>query len=410
LQARWRNDLLNIYQAALDRVAGDRAVMNWLMQHDPAPKPQAVVSIGKAAAAMMRGAQTALGQRLAAGLVLTRHGHGDSRLDKYGQILQFESAHPIPDASSLEAGHLLLEFIARQPAQYSLLFLLSGGASSLVEVLPPGCELADLQFLNQWLLASGLDIRTMNLVRSRCSRIKAGQLRHFLDERQARVLLISDVPGDDPAFVGSGLLHAFPPARLPQELPSALNRLMSEPAEYRGRDIPHHLVATNSDARHAAANAAQKLGYSVTIDYPFFDHDAEQVGRAFARQLQNARPGVHILGGESTVRLPSSSGRGGRNQHLALAAAGAIRGRKDLLILAAGTDGTDGQSEDAGAVVDGGTWDRAREAGFDPIRNLQQADSGSLLEATGDLIHTGPTGTNVMDLLIGLRVPATIST
>ncbi|WP_456375605.1 MOFRL family protein, partial [Thiolapillus sp.] len=88
----------------------------------------------------------------------------------------------------------------------------------------------------------------------------------------------------------------------------------------------------------------------------------------------------------------------------------AIRGRKDLLILAAGTDGTDGQSEDAGAVVDGGTWDRAREAGFDPIRNLQQADSGSLLEATGDLIHTGPTGTNVMDLLIGLRVPATIST
>jgi hydroxypyruvate reductase len=400
-----RDDLLKIYQAALARVAGEQAVAHWLTSHDPGPEPRAVVAIGKAAAAMMLGAKTVLGDRLAAGLVLTRHGHADPQLDRQASIVQFESAHPVPDASSLEAGNLLLAFIARQPARRPLLFLFSGGGSSLVEVLPGGCRLAHLQELNQWLLSGGLDIRTVNGVRSRFSCIKGGQLRSFLDGREAMVLFLSDVPGDNPAYVASGLLHALPPATLPEGLPPELrNRLHAQPAT-RSREIPHHLVAGNADAVLAAARAARELGHEVTADYPFFEREAAETGRAFARLLKQARPGVHILGGESTVSLPPSPGRGGRNQHLALAAAGEIQGREDILILAAGTDGSDGMSEDAGALVDGGTWARAYDEGLDPLLSLANADSGSLLQATGDLIHTGPTGTNVMDLLIGMRVP-----
>ena len=402
---RYRADLLAIYQAALARVAGDRAVFRWLKAHEPDPTPRAVVAIGKAAPAMMLGASKALGNRLAAGLVITRKGHVDSRLQGNPAIVQVESAHPVPDASSLEAGEHLLHFIASQPGNRPLLFLLSGGTSSLVEVLPEDRSLEDLQALNRWLLASGLDICSMNLIRSRLSRIKGGQLRRFLDGREAQALLISDVPGDDPAFVGSGLLYPPPgEASLPR-LPASLSDILVEPCFPEDTGIPHHIVAANSEAVAAAVETARRLGYQTAAGFPFLEGDAADRGRAFGRYMSQAEPGVYVMGGETTVKLPPSPGRGGRSQHLALAAAGEIRGREDILILAAGTDGSDGASDDAGALVDGGTWQRAADEGLDPLHALAVADSGSLLEATGDLVHTGLTGTNVMDLLIGLRVP-----
>ncbi len=401
----YRADLLALYQAALGRVAGDKAVSRWLKAHEPAPVPQAVVAIGKAASAMMFGACEVLGNRLAAGLVITRKGHADPRLVGQAAIVQLEAAHPVPDASSLAAGEQLLRFIATQPGDRPMLFLLSGGTSSLVEVLPEGRSLNDLQALNRWLLASGLDICSMNLVRSRLSRIKGGQLAHFLGGRAAQALLISDVPGDDPAFVGSGLLYPLPDEALLPPLPVSLSNILVEPCFLEDTGIPHHIVAANADAVDAAVEAARGLGYQTTASFPFLQGDAAEEGRAFGRYMRQAQPGVYVMGGETTVNLPPSPGRGGRCQHLAVAAAGEIRGRKDILILAAGTDGSDGNSNDAGALVDGGTWQRAADAGLDPGHALAAADSGSFLEATGDLVHTGPTGTNVMDLLIGLRVP-----
>jgi glycerate 2-kinase len=141
----------------------------------------------------------------------------------------------------------------------------------------------------------------------------------------------------------------------------------------------------------------------VQVHEPFVDGPAGPAGRRLARALLGGPPGLHIWGGETTVVLPDSPGRGGRNQHLALAAAIELSGRPDVLLLSAGTDGTDGPTDDAGALVDGATLERARDAGLTAAASLARADSGTLLEASGDLIRTGPTGTNVMDLILGWR-------
>ncbi len=366
----------------------------------------AAVAIGKAAPAMMRGAVQVLEEQLLQGLVITRKGYADLRLLYHPTIVQLESAHPVPDESSLLAGRFLLDFIERQPQDRPLLFLLSGGASSLVEVLPAEIGLTDLQRLNQWLLGSGLDIREMNNLRCRVSRIKGGGLLRYTRGRSARVLLISDVPGDDPAVIASGLLCPQKQKENLPVVPGWLSSLLVEEPVQGYAPLPHHLAATSAQAVKAAARRARVLDYPVHADYPPLRGDAAEQGAAFAGFLCGASPGVHILGGETTVVLPQRPGGGGRNQHLALAAAKALAGRDDVLLLSAGTDGSDGSSDDAGALVDGQTWKRAVEEGLDPELALQQADSGSVLEATGDLINTGPTGTNVMDLLIGLRLPS----
>ncbi len=401
---RYRRDLLDIYQAALQSVHGERAVARWLSQSDGASF--AMAAIGKAAPAMMQGALRALGERLLQGLVITRKGYADPRFASHERIIQMESAHPVPDESSLVAGQALLDFIRDQPEKQPLLFLISGGASSLVKVLPAGISLDDLQNLNRWLLGSGLDIHAMNSLRCRISEIKGGGLLGYIAHRPTTVLLVSDVPGDDPAVIGSGLLFPSPQGKLPAHLPEWLAALPMRPPVPEQTTVPqHHLVATSAQAVAAGAQKARSLGYVAHAGYPPMEGDAAEQGAAFARSLSEAPPGVHVVGGETTVVLPPHPGRGGRNQHLALAAAREIAGRDDLLVLAAGTDGSDGPGEDAGALVDGSTWQRARDEGFDPALALEQADSGSVLEATGDLISTGPTGTNVMDLLIGLKVP-----
>jgi hydroxypyruvate reductase len=163
-------------------------------------------------------------------------------------------------------------------------------------------------------------------------------------------------------------------------------------------------MASLRDAREAAAEEARHLGYRVHLNHALISADAANSGRRLALELLDSWPGVYVWGGEPSVELPSAPGRGGRNQHLALSAATVIEGRDDICFLSAGTDGTDGPGEDAGALVDGGTLGRARRAGFEAVDCLARADSGELLQASGDLIHTGPTGTNVMDLMLGLKL------
>jgi glycerate 2-kinase len=167
--------------------------------------------------------------------------------------------------------------------------------------------------------------------------------------------------------------------------------------------VTHHIVARLADALEAAAAAGRQLGHAVRLPPEFLHGEAATVGRQAARELLEGPPGLTIWGGETRVCLPDQPGRGGRNQHLALAAATILEGSADAWLLAAGSDGSDGPGEDAGALVDGGTLARGREWGLDPQRALREADSGTFLDAAGDLLHTGPTGTNVMDLLIGLR-------
>jgi glycerate 2-kinase len=400
-----RRGLLQVYRAALAAVDGRVRVREFLAAHAPATRR--VIAIGKAAAAMTLGALDAGGVERA--LVITKHGHGDPRLDALATIL--EAGHPVPDAASLAAGRALLEFIRSAPPGQPLLFLISGGASALAEVLPTGMTLEHLARLNAWLLGAGLDIAAMNRVRKRFSCIKQGRLALALGGRPVLCLLLSDVPGDDPAVIGSGPLVPDPDAAAPlPPLPEEMTALSAQCAPPPTGDDPcfaaieTHVLAANHDARTAAAQAATQHGWSVVVHDTLLTGDVADAARHVTETLEASAPALHVWGGETTVRLPAAPGRGGRCQHLALLVARSIAGRDDISLLAAGSDGSDGPGEDAGALVDGHTVQRGEDENFSLTESLAHADAGSFLEASGDLIATGPTGTNVMDLVLGLRV------
>ena len=404
-----RSDLLRIFSAGVAGVDGRAAVAGYLAQHS-LTHACSVVAIGKAAEAMALGAIDKLDGSLVDGLVISKPGHLDRPALEARGLTAMEGGHPLPDANSLNAGRALISFLSELPPDRALLFLISGGTSSLVEVLHQGIGLDDLKRVNQWLLGSGFSIEKTNLVRKSLSAIKGGRLLRHIGPRSVTGLFISDVRWDDPAVIGSGLLVAEQRDKAALDslnLPDWISRLIP-PGDADQPLIPAavdlHIVASLRDAREAAAEAARALGYDVHLSHAFINATAENVGRRLALELMDSLPGVYIWGGEPSVLLPDKPGRGGRNQHLALSAAGVIEGADDILFLSAGTDGSDGPGTDAGALVDGGTLGRAKRHGFDQERSLASADSGSLLAASGDLIHTGPTGTNVMDLMIGMRI------
>ncbi len=406
--AQCREDLLAVYRAALAAVEGRAAVAAFLRDHD-LPGPVYVVAIGKAAASMARGAHEQLGERIAEGLVITRHGYGQGVGRACPRIGLIEAGHPVPDEGSLEAGRRLLSFLRRAPDGGVLLFLMSGGASSLVEVLPAGVALSDLQRANDWLLGSGLPIAQVNAVRRALSRIKGGRLAAFLPGCPVWNLLISDVPGDDPAVIGSGLLAAGARAPLPEGLPPWLARLVAERAAdpapgTRSPGIHTAIVANAAMARRAAAREARARGYAVRPHDREVAGDVLSVAREMAECLRLQPRVLHIWGGEATVRLPDEPGLGGRCQHLALYMACLLQkaGMENFGFLAAGTDGGDGPGDRAGALTDGGTLPRGRRAGLEAEDCLRRADAGRFLQAAGDVLHTGATGTNVMDLMLGV--------
>lgn len=404
-----RRLLLEVFAAALGAVEG-RAVVGQALADRPLHGPVWICAIGKAAQSMALGACDALGPRVVGGLLITKPGHLDPSAFAGLGIECLLGGHPVPDGGSLEAGRRLPGALGALPLQTEVLFLLSGGASSLVEVPIAGLDLADLRRMNQWLLGSGLPIDAVNRVRKSVSRIKGGALLSALGDRPPRVLAISDVPGDDPGVIGSGLLvpevglaEGIAALDLPKWLSVWVERGLAErgPLPTRGPQI--ELVATLDTAKSAAADAGRRAGFAVRVDAHPVEGDAALAGRRLARALLAGPPGISIAGGETTLRLPDAPGRGGRNQHLALAAAIALAGHADAALLSAGTDGTDGPTDDAGALVDGATLERIRDAGLDAAHGLERADSGMLLEASGDLIRTGPTGTNVTDLILGWR-------
>lgn len=402
---RLRRDLLDCYRAALEAVDGRRSVRAALQETSTPSKVQ-LIAIGKAAASMCAGALDAWDGCIERGLIISKAGYLQSRLLRNRRFTCIESQHPVPDRRSLQAGRALLDFLAQAPPQTELLFLISGGASSLVEVPAAGVTLSDVIRVNRWLLGSGLDIAGMNAVRQGLSGIKGGRLGAHLDGRHTRALLISDVEGDDPAIIGSGLLVAADPTRWRQlHLPDWLTALLDGAAGTAPppTEATVQIVATLTRAKAAAARRGAELGYPVVQVEAFQRGDACAAGHRLARDLCAAPPGLYVWGGETTVRLPPRPGRGGRCQTLGLCAAQRLHNCTDAALLAAGTDGADGPGEDAGALVDGETLRRGMEAGFDAEACLAAADAGAYLEAAGDLIQTGPTGTNVTDLILGAR-------
>lgn len=403
-----RKNLLAIFDAALARVNGCACVRRYLQaqQHQP---PVYLIAIGKAAVAMARGAADVLGDKIRDGLVITKHGHADAL-----PWPCLTAGHPLPDAASLAAGDELLRFVSRIPAHCRVLVLLSGGASALVERLPDSVTLDQLQAVNRWLLSAGFDIYACNDMRKRLSLLKGGRLAVRLAPRDVLCLTLSDTPDNDPQTIGSGPL--VPDTRLSEapasvaDAPKFVRHLLGNAPPAPAVDDPAFkhietvIVATLDDAKRAAGEAAQAHRYRAVIEPGFVTGDAIAVGTRLAKVMSGRESNVaYVWGGETQVILPECPGRGGRSQSLALAAALELAGRTGVLFLAAGTDGTDGPGDDAGALVDGETVARGALQGQDAAAALTRADAGSFLEASGDLLRTGPTGTNVMDIMLGLK-------
>ncbi|HET7202032.1 MAG TPA: DUF4147 domain-containing protein [Steroidobacteraceae bacterium] len=386
-----RDVLIDCYRAALDAVDARRCVREDLLRR-PIRGDWHVVAIGKAAGAMTQGALDVLGPRIRGGRVVVPPEHLPTGFTGAAHGIEvLISSHPVPDERSLDAGENVARYVASLPPDARVLFLVSGGASSLVESLRPGCTLTDLQALHRWALGSGAPIAQVNARRRELSRLKGGGLAALAGQRRTLAVMISDVPRDDPRVIGSGLLHASeaPPSGEPGAVPR----------------VPVRMVATLRMACQAAADAARRRGFAARVSPRRLAGDAAGLGaRLAARAYRQPDRTVQVWGGESTVTLPATPGRGGRNQHLALAAAIEFeRLQTSVVLLAAGTDGVDGSTLDAGAVVDAETCLRGRDAGFDPHVSLAAADSGSFLEASGDLLHTGPTLTNVGDVVLALE-------
>jgi glycerate 2-kinase len=382
-----RELLLGLLRAALARVDGRRCVRAALTrQPPPAATRIRVAAVGKAATSMALGAHDALGAAIERTLVITRDDLGVDELKSQAAAEVILSAHPMPDARSLAAGQRLIAWVDELPQDVLPLFLISGGSSALVEVPEARATLADLEALTRESFRTGMPIGVLNARRAALSRIKGGRLAARLGGRGGRALFVSDVPDDDPRVIGSGLMG-----------PAA-----------SGPDHIERTVVASIDQGVAAVEAgATALGLRVHVGARRFADEATRLAARFAHELSLSPAQLLVWGGESTVLLPPHPGRGGRNQHLALTAARLIAGHPDLLLLAAGTDGSDGVTDDAGALVDAETCARLALTGVDADECLRAGDSARALAASGDLVHTGPTGTNVGDLVIGLKLPLT---
>lgn len=373
-----RDLLLQLFRAALAAVDGRRRVRA-VLAAEQGQAAMCALAVGKAAAAMMLGARDSLGPRLQRGLVVAPAACIPRELEDDPRIRCMPGSHPVPDERSLEAGQAALEFARATPPGSRVLLLVSGGASALLEVPQAGVTLVGLRAVYEDALRHGIEIEELNARRSALSQIKGGRLPGLFQGCQVDGLMISDVPRDDPSVVGSGLLAA-PGCRVT-------------------------LVGSLDDALDAILRAARAQGLHALRPPGRLGGEAAGAARRICHELALRGAGLLVCGGETVVHLPEQAGRGGRCQHLALAAAECISGHAEYLVLAAGTDGRDGASEDAGAIVDGGTVERATEGGFDVAASLAAADSGPPLEAAGDLIYTGDTGTNVGDIVLALRQP-----
>ncbi len=418
-----RATLEALYAAAIDAAAPARAVEAALAALDAGSRVH-VIALGKAADGMARAAEDWIrmtGRSLAGGIVV---GAAVPAEAPRGALRRVAGDHPRPGAASRRAADLVGAAAGAVAADDSALVLLSGGASSLAGAPIEGVSPADLAALNDLLLGSGLDITGINGVRKRFSRWGAGRLARALHPARVDCLLLSDVPDDDPALIGSGpctadALHAadvialLGSARIWEAVPRAVRQLLEavedggaeetpKPGEPAFARVETQIVGNNATALAGAAARAESLGLGVEVLARRLTGEAADAGREIASRVAAAARGrCMIAGGETVVTLGAEHGRGGRCQELALAAAEALAGSAAAL-LAAGTDGRDGPTDAAGAIVDGATWARIAAAGRSPARDLSGHDACPALAAAGALLPASATGTNVADIVIAL--------
>lgn len=430
--------LAQIFNRGLTAVAPDAALLRHVRREAdtllaggrvwPLPRQGRVLvaGAGKGVAPMAQALEGLLADCLDAGqvggLVITKYGHELP----LRSIRLLQAAHPVPDAAGQAATARMLDMLASATERDMVICLLTGGASALTPAPVPGLTLAHLQALTERLLACGATIEGINALRKHLSRFGGGQLARVAAPAPVLTIMISDVIGDDPAVIGSGptapdcstfaqCLDIVARYRLEDQLPPPVLHHLREGAAGRIADTPkpgdplfgkvvNVLAASNRQALEAAADEARAQGMAVTIDPQPMRGEARQAAVALVRQARQAaaasgrRPFCLLAGGETTVSL-HGTGRGGRNQEMALAASLELEGHSRVVALFAGTDGTDGPTDAAGGFAHAGTVPAlgGRERA---LALLENNDSHAALQRSGDLFCTGPTRTNVMDMAL----------
>lgn len=432
-----RQRIVTVLEAALAAVDPRNAVLtvlqrenHWLIvgdrRYDLAQFRRVfVIGAGKAGAPMTQAVEAVLGDRITAGLVVVKTDHGGPTQ----QVTIAEAAHPMPDVAGVAAGQRILALAGEAGPDDLVITLLSGGGSALLVSPAAGLTLADKQAMTSALLTCGATINEINCLRKHCSAVKGGQLARAVAPATLITLALSDVIGSPLDVIASG--PTVPDASswadawavvekydLAEKLPTAvLTRLRAglagaladtpktgDPAFAKTQNV---VVADNRVAAEAALAQARAMGYNVLLLTTYVEGEAAQVAKvavALAKEVRAtghpiAAPACFILGGETTVTLGVNPGRGGRNQELALSAAVALQNTPGVTVVALATDGTDGPTDSAGGMADSTTVARGETAGLSAADFLRRHDAYPFLQATNDLLLTGPTQTNVNDLI-----------
>lgn len=393
-----------------------------------------VIGAGKAGAPMAQAVAEVLGDHIDDGFVVVKYEHTLAPGQAPAPLRLVEAGHPTPDQAGLEAGAEVLRRAEQAGPDDLVICLLSGGGSALLEALAPGLTLADLQATTDLLLASGASIRAVNTLRKRLSLVKGGQLARAIAPASLLTLIVSDVVGSPLDAIASGPTSPDPSTwaeawevveryNLAGRLPAAVRQRLAAGRDGALPETPKPgdpifaqsqtvIVADNAIAAEAARAEAEREGYHALVLTTFLEGEAREAAKfivALAREVQThhrplAPPACLILGGETTVTLADCAhpGRGGRNQELALAAALVLAGNDGVTVVSLGTDGSDGPTDAAGGIVDGRTVARGLAVGLDATDHLRRHDAYPFLAAAGDLLRTGPTRTNVNDLVLAL--------
>jgi glycerate 2-kinase len=434
--SRLRRDAIEIFRAALAAANAGNAVRKHLSVQSDSIKAGTVrlplrninrmflVGAGKAAVQMAASVEEIVGTRLTRGMVVTKQGHATVPLNRVEII---EAGHPIPDQAGVRASGTIRALLRELNARDLVLVAISGGASALLSAPAEPITLHAKQKTTDLLLRAGATIHELNAVRKHISTLKGGQLASLAYPATVVSLILSDVIGDPPDVIGSGPTAPDPSTfadaiavlakfGLLNRIPSAVRERLEQGARGEIEETPkpgdpvfkhvHNvIIGSNRLALDAAAQEAKMRGFHPVILSSAIDGETREVARTHAQILREVAlsghpvrsPACILSGGETTVTI-QGKGKGGRNQEFALAAAFEIDGFPNLVVLSAGTDGTDGPTDAAGAIATGDTIRRARQRGLDPMKHLSENDSYPFFDALGGLIKTGPTGTNVMDI------------
>jgi glycerate 2-kinase len=403
------------------------SVGNWRYHLQPNTRV-IVIGAGKATARMAHAVEQVCDGLITRGAVVVKYGHTET----LKHVVQHEAAHPVPDAAGERGVAELEKCVAGLLPTDLVIACWSGGASALLPAPSAGLTLADKQRTTQALLASGADIVAVNTVRKHISRLKGGQFARLIAPAQLLCLAVSDVIGDDLAAIGSGPFVPDPTTfrdaqhiieKYRVAVPESVARHIAAGVSGKIPDTPkagdpcfatvhNHIVASNKQAVLAIATAARQAGYEPVVWEQPLTQEACSVGATFAaaavHELSRNKKICLIAGGETTVTLGDNPGKGGRNQEFALSAAGVLasstwQGKPvPITLLSGGTDGSDGPTDAAGAIADGTTYARGKQAGLNLEHHLYQHNAYPFFQKLDDLIMTGATGTNVMDVAIAL--------